>query len=187
MSAHWRPSRLFNGHLGAAASALVDGQLDAESTERAWDHVMECAECRQVVEREGWLKRQVSSIAVGPVETAPSDRLMGTLLDLGPVADAWAQVDEIERRGRNRRRAGLALVGAGSVSAAVFGLSTLSPLSLGLGNGAQPASSINHGASSSRPTPAVVSPAASVHGRLRGWTVGSDEDGAARAHVVDDH
>jgi len=185
MSAHWRPSRLFNGHLGAAASALVDGQLDAESTERAWEHVTDCPECRQLVEREGWIKRQISSIGVGPVESAPSDQLMGTLLDLGPVADAWAQVDEIERRGRNRRRAGIALVGAGSVSAAVFGLSTLSPLSFGPGNGGAPASSINRGASSSSPTPAVVAPAASVHGRLRGWTLESADDGA-RAHPVDD-
>ena len=27
------------GHLGAAVSALVDGQLDEESAERAWAHV----------------------------------------------------------------------------------------------------------------------------------------------------
>ncbi|NUR08759.1 MAG: hypothetical protein HOQ22_06155 [Nocardioidaceae bacterium] len=185
MSAHWRASR-FSGHLGTAASALVDGQLDEESADRAWDHVMVCPECRRLVEREGWIKRQVSSIAATPREDAPSDRLMGSLLDLGPVADAWAQVDEIERRGRNRRRAGLALVGAGSVSAAVFGLSTLGGASLGLGSGAPPAS-INHGASSTRPTPAVVAPAASVHGRLRGWTLGSDEDGVARAHAMNRH
>ena len=41
MSAHWRASR-FSGHLGTAASALVDGQLDEESADRAWDHVMVC-------------------------------------------------------------------------------------------------------------------------------------------------
>ena len=138
MSAHWRPSRL-NGHLGASVSALVDGQLDDESTERAWDHVLGCLDCRRLVEREGWIKRQVSSIAVGPRDETPSDQLVGSLLELGPVADAWAQVDEIERRGRNRRRAGLALVGAGSVSAAVFGLSTLGGASLGLGGGKNPA------------------------------------------------
>jgi hypothetical protein len=186
MAAHWRPSRLFNGHLGTAASALVDGQLDEESAERAWDHVLGCDECRRLVEREGWVKRQLSSIGVGPGQDATvPDQLVGSLLDLGPVADAWAQVEDLERRSRNRRRAGIALVGAGSVSAAVLGLTTLGGASLGFGAGS-PATSINNGASSSSPTPAVVAPAASVHGRLRGWTVGPSDDGVVRAHAVDD-
>jgi hypothetical protein len=188
MPAHWRPSRL-NGHLGAAVSALVDGQLDEESTERAWDHVLGCEDCRRQVEREGWLKRQVSSIAARPVEADPPARLVGSLLDLGPVADAWAQVEELEQRGRHRRRTGLVLAGAGSVSAAVLGLTTLGGAGLGLGGTTSPpVSSLGNGSVSTptrAPTPALVAPAASVHGRLRGWTLGAGDDGAAVARSVD--
>ena len=184
MPAHWRPSRLSNGHLGAAVSALVDGQLDQESNERAWDHVMQCEECSRQVEREGWLKRQISSIGVKPVEEVPPARLVGSLLDLGPVAEAWAQVDAIEQRGRHRRRTGLVLAGAGSVSAAVLGLTTLGGAGLGLGGTTSPpVSSLGNGTAST-PTPAFVAPAASVHGRLRGWTLGSGDDGSTVARSV---
>ena len=41
------------GHLGSAVSALVDGQLDDESSEQAWAHVQRCVPCRKRVEREG--------------------------------------------------------------------------------------------------------------------------------------
>src|SRR4051794_41941280 len=50
--------RLLGGHLGASVSALVDGQLDKESTERAWAHVAECPPCRRLVQHEGWVKRR---------------------------------------------------------------------------------------------------------------------------------
>ena len=43
------------GHLGTRVSALLDGQLSAEETERAWAHVHQCHLCRDLVEREGWI------------------------------------------------------------------------------------------------------------------------------------
>jgi drug/metabolite transporter (DMT)-like permease len=46
--------------------------------------------------------------------------------------DAWATVDEIERRGRTRRTA-IAAVGAGSVGAAVLGLVAFTGPPAGLG------------------------------------------------------
>lgn len=182
-----RPLGLLSGHLGSSVSALVDGQLDDEDTERAWQHVLHCPPCRRLVEHEGWVKRQVSQIAGGPRADAPSDQLLGSLLDLDPATLAWAETDEIEHSGRARRRAGIALVGAGSVSAAVFGLSTLSGAPMGIGGSSgAPATSIRN-APSSTPTSAFLAPTAAVHGRLRGWTVGRDDDGVAHARAVGDH
>jgi len=182
-----RPVRLLSGHLGASVSSLVDGQLDEEATERAWQHVMHCPPCRRLVEHEGWVKRQLAQIAGAPTDEQPSDRFLGSLLDLDPASVAWAETREIERTGRGRRRAGIALVGVGSVSAAVLGLSTLSgaPLSFGPSNGT-PVTSIRDSRTSSTPTQAVVPPTAAVHGRLRGWTVGASGDGTAHAHAVAD-
>lgn len=144
------------GHLGGpAVSALVDGQLDEACEERAWAHVAGCPGCRRAVERESWTKRQLHRVPGGE----PSARLLGSLYDLEAsrlhpagsadrVRESWAAVEHLERQGRTRRRAGIALVGAGSVSAAVLGLSTLSGASLGIG-----------GASTGTPSPAVTRPA----------------------------
>lgn len=187
MPSMWR----LGGHLGSSVSALVDGQLDDESTERAWAHVMHCPPCRRLVEHEGWVKRQLAQIAGTPRPEEPSDRFLGSLLDLDPasvdVSEAWAETDRIEDRGRTRRRAGIALVGAGSVSAAVLGLTTLGATPMGIGGttGA-PASSIGGASTSSSPTPAYVAPAASVHGRLQGWRLGAGDSGVAHARSVGD-
>jgi len=187
MTAMWR----LGGHLGSSVSALVDGQLDEETTERAWDHVLHCPPCRRLVEHEGWVKRQLAQIAGTTAPEQPSDRFVGALRDLDPAvfdaSDAWAETARLEERSRHRRRAGIALVGAGSVSAAVFGLSTLTATPMGVGGttGA-PATSIGGVGRSAAPTPAFVAPAASVHGRLRGWTVGTGDDGAAHARAVGD-
>jgi predicted anti-sigma-YlaC factor YlaD len=180
-----RRPHLFGGHLGASVSALVDGQLDAESTERAWEHVMHCPPCRRLVEHEGWVKRQLAQIADPSRPDVPSDRLLGSLLEMGPAAAAWVDVEEIEHRGRARRRAGIALVGAGSVSAAVLGLSALGGATIG-GSTGVPTTSIGRASASSTPTRAVVAPSAVVHGRLRGWTLGVDADGVAHARAVAD-
>lgn len=185
MGAIRRPLRLLGGHLGASVSALVDGQLDDESAERAWQHVLQCPPCRRLVEHEGWVKRQVAQFADTSRPDAPSEQLLGSLLDMDPTAVAWADVEEIEVRTRSRRRAGLAVVGAGSVSAAVIGLSALGGATVG-GSGGVPASSIGRGSVSSLPTRAVVAPTAVVHGRLRGWTLGVDEDGVAHARSAAD-
>jgi anti-sigma factor RsiW len=131
---------VFGGHLGSAVSALVDGQLDEESSERAWAHVLACSECRVLVEREGWLKRRL-----GQMDGAePPAHLVGSLRGLYAGTDpddvhqslrpspegltAWVRVDELEHTGGNRRLTGLALAGVGTVSVAVFGLATLGGL-----------------------------------------------------------
>lgn len=143
------------GHLGAAVSALVDGQLDEESAERAWAHVAGCESCRRLVEREGWVKRRLAEMAgAAPGTPQPPSDLLGSLYDLEPVAAhqagaphpsaqaAWDAVEQLEQRHRPRRRAGLAVAGVGSVSAAVLGLSTLGAAPLGIGGApVQPPSS----------------------------------------------
>jgi len=108
-----------SGHIGTKASALVDGQLSPAEEERAWSHVLTCPGCRRLVEREGWVKRQLGSLASpGEVDTPP--QLLGSLY----AVDAWAAVDQIEQQSR-RRRTTVVVVGSGAVGACVFGLLTI--------------------------------------------------------------
>ena len=173
MPGMWR----FGGHLGQSVSALVDGQLDPESTERAWEHVLACPPCRRLVEREGWVKRQLAEMAGGAAATPPP-HLVGSLQGLdAEVQQAWDAVGEIEHSARGRRRIGIAAVGVGSVSAAVLGLSTLSGAPLGIGGApaGPPATSLT------RPSPTVApasasptrraSSAPSPLGAFDGWLV----------------
>jgi hypothetical protein len=161
------------GHLGSSVSALVDGQLDAASTERAWAHVLRCPSCRRLVEREGWVKRQLAQMS----GNEPSARLLGSLFEVAPPAgpsweglQAWGDVDALERKGRGRRRAGIALVGAGSVSAAVFGIATLGGAPLGIGGApaGTPASSLTRPTHTTTVAPAPMrEPTARFTGRLQ--------------------
>ena len=169
------------GHLGSAVSALVDGQLDPEAAERAWAHVLACSTCRGLVEREGWVKRRLTQIAGDA--TAPA-HVLGSLYDLTPPPassrpsreslEAWAAVDDLARKGRPLRRAGLALVGAGSVSAAVFGMVTLGGPAMDIGGapgsapGGRPASSLTRTTLPTAPAEPVLAPTASVHLRTPG-------------------
>jgi Putative zinc-finger len=69
-------------HLGERVTALVDGQMPMESTERALMHVAGCPECRDAVELERLMKQRLASLR--PPE--PGLMLMGRLLDLaGPA------------------------------------------------------------------------------------------------------
>lgn len=179
--------RYLGGHLGSAVSALVDGALDDAATERAWAHVLGCAPCRQAVEREGWVKRQLATMS--PDE--PPNHLLGSLYDLdGPPApgdadrleESWAAVGEIERRGRSRRRTGIALVGAGSVSVAVLGFASLGGGTLGIGGapGSAPTASLTRPTGTTTPTTAVIAPTVRVHGRV---DLRRGSDGAQRNAV----
>lgn len=116
-----------HGHIGSSASALIDGQLSDAEEERAWKHILGCPGCRRLVEREGWIKQRLAGLN-GPSPLAPSPGLVGSLYDV----DAWAAVDEIERRSR-RRRAATALVGAGSVGFAVVAMMAITSPPAGRG------------------------------------------------------
>lgn len=123
------------GHIGANASALVDGQLSKDEEERAWQHVVTCPGCRRLVEREGWIKRRLSLLSSDPL---PQSAAPAELVDNLCALDAWAMVGEIERRSV-RRRAVLAVAGAGSVGAAVFSIVALTAPPVGHGEAPAPA------------------------------------------------
>lgn len=110
------------GHLGPRVSALLDGQLPAEEAERAWAHVHACHFCRDLVEREGWVKTRLAglSLADGP---AP-DRLKGSLRGM-PPGDYLAYAVHADAAPRTRRNLGLAALGGSAVGAAVVGVLAL--------------------------------------------------------------
>lgn len=117
-----------SGHIGPKASALVDGQLAPVEEERAWSHVLTCPGCRQLVEHEVWVKREVGSL-LAPETIDPPEALLGSLcaVDLtaaAAAADAWATVGHIERQSR-RRRTTAVVVGGGALGACVLGLMTV--------------------------------------------------------------
>lgn len=109
------------GHLGARVSALLDGQLPAEEAERAWAHVHACHSCRDLVEREGWVKTRLAGLTFDG-DAAP-DSLKGSLLrsPLLPAGSAFPTSCDA----RPRRQLGLVAIGGGAVGAAVMGVLAL--------------------------------------------------------------
>lgn len=112
------------GHLGARVSALLDGRLSADEAERAWAHVHVCHACRDLVEREGWVKTRLAGLSRGP-DAAPA-HLKGSLLggeplDGGPWADAYATAGGAP----SRRAVGVVALGGGAIGIAVMGVLAL--------------------------------------------------------------
>ena len=107
------------GHLGTRVSALLDGQLSTEETERAWEHVHACHACRDRVEREGWVKTRLAGLSFES-RCAP-DHLKGSLLGM-PPGDVLLSLDAHRSR---RAGLGLAAIGGGAVGAAVMGVLAL--------------------------------------------------------------
>ncbi len=107
------------GHLGTRVSALLDGQLSAEETERAWEHVHACHACRDRVEREGWVKTRLAGLSFDS-GCAP-DHLKGSLLGM-PPGDVLLSLESHRSR---RTGLGLAAIGGGAVGAAVMGVLAL--------------------------------------------------------------
>lgn len=109
------------GHLGARVSALLDGQLAAGEAERAWAHVHACHACRDLVEREGWVKTRLAGLASPPPGSGPPPHLVGSLLDLPPDQRAVPEATW----GSRRPPLGLVALGGGAVGAAVMGVLAL--------------------------------------------------------------
>jgi hypothetical protein len=158
------------GHLGPRVSALLDGQLSAADEERAWDHVHSCHQCRDAVEREGWVKTRLASMQYAG-STTPSS-LKGSLLGhclIGEWDGDWdsaehpALVGVGDAAAVRRRHLGLAGIGSGAVGAAVMGVLAL---------GASPANAPG----------AVVRPAGDAFGSSLTSAITSviDRDGAGR-------
>ncbi len=149
------------GHLGTRVSALLDGQMSDEETERAWEHVHACHACRDLVEREGWVKTRLAGLAFGD-PTAPAG-LKGSLIGAvdGPPGDFYLTLGPVDHR---RRNVGLAAIGGGAVGAAVMGVLALgaAPADAPPLDPRTPVTSINH---SESPRTATSTENISVSGR----------------------
>ena len=109
------------GHLGSRTSALLDGQLPPDEAERAWEHVHSCHACRDLVEREGWIKTRLAGLSFDVASPCTPAGLKGSLIGAnlaGPPGDAYLAMPADQRR----RSAGMAMIGGGAVGAAVMGV-----------------------------------------------------------------
>lgn len=116
---------MIGGHLGSRVSALLDGQLGAEEAERAWTHVHQCPACRDLVEREGWVKTRLAGLSLGmtPAPASLTAHLKGGVRGLPPEpVDADTAYLAFAGHHRHRRTAGLVALGGGAVGAAVVGV-----------------------------------------------------------------
>ncbi len=109
------------GHLGTRVSALLDGQLSPPEADRAWAHVHACHACRDLVEREGWVKTRLAGLSPRQPGVQPPAHLVGSLLGLPP--DQRVLGGEVA--GPRRPPLGLVALGGGAVGAAVLGVLAL--------------------------------------------------------------
>ena len=112
------------GHLGDRVSALLDGQLSAAEEERAWSHVHACHQCRDLVEREGWVKTRLAGLTFDG-SGAPSSlkgALLSSLATAASPGEVYLAVGPSDPR---PRRAALAALGGGAAGAAVMGVLAL--------------------------------------------------------------
>lgn len=109
------------GHLGARVTALLDGQLSHQEEERAWAHVRGCRLCADRVEREGWVKRQLATLAFG--SQAP-EWLKGALVS-SPETMPVQVVAGLGVGQPVRRPRGFAALSGGALGVTVFGLLAL--------------------------------------------------------------
>ena len=101
---------MIGGHLGNRVSDLLDGQLERDEEDRAWQHVHACHYCRDLVEREGWVKTRLAGLSLGgtPASDRLKDALMGAQAGLTPGDALLALQHQAPPRQprRHRRRRG---------------------------------------------------------------------------------
>lgn len=145
-------------HLGARVSALLDGCLPAAEAQRCWEHAQTCPACRDLVEREAWLKRQLAGLSTG--EPDLSQRLKEQLRATAAMAPCPA-VGAHKTWSR-----GMVAVGGSALGVAVLGV-------VALGSGAPitrgPTASLGgaSGAQTSTDAPRPAPTAAAAAGRRR--------------------
>jgi len=111
------------GHLGDRVSALLDGQMTSAEEERAWTHVHACHQCRDLVEREGWVKTRLAGLSFDTA-CAPSsfkESLLASCSAGLPPGDVYLASCPDPRP----RRASLVALGGGAAGAAVMGVLAL--------------------------------------------------------------
>lgn len=117
------------GHIGSRVGALVDAQLPAEESERLWLHVHGCRRCRASVEREGWVKMQLAGLASTWPASAPLGLRQGLTAPAAQVIEPSppSQPSHAGRRPTDQRNlVTVAVLGAGSIGAAMVGVIALS-------------------------------------------------------------
>lgn len=102
-------------HLGSRVSALLDGQLSAAEEDEAWAHVHSCHPCRDLVEREGWVKTQVLGLSHA---SAP----LGLK---GALGDPEGCASRLGASTAPSRRPAMVVLGGGAVGAAALGMLAL--------------------------------------------------------------
>jgi anti-sigma factor RsiW len=112
------------GHVGNKVGALVDGQLPREEAERLWHHVNGCRRCSAKVEREGWVKMQLAGLASTWPESAPLGLREG-LADRAPLGMPHAPLPPLDPAAGHRGLLTVAVLGAGSLGAAMIGVIAL--------------------------------------------------------------
>ncbi|KQY56275.1 MULTISPECIES: hypothetical protein [unclassified Nocardioides] len=110
------------GHVGTKVSALIDGQLPQAESDRLWVHVHGCAMCRSHVEREGWVKTRLAGLNATSQPAAPN-YLASVLCRATHLPEEPAPA--LSPLGSRRRTMAVAVVGAGSVGAAMVGVFAL--------------------------------------------------------------
>lgn len=117
-------------HLGSRVSALLDGRLPRDEEERAWAHVHECHPCRDLVEREGWIKTRLAGLSFADrADCGAPDRLKDSLLTsctlpAGQTSFVPTHVAAASAGVRSRHRS-LVAIGGGAAGAAVVGVLAL--------------------------------------------------------------
>ena len=145
---------MIGGHLGNRVSDLLDGQLERDEEDRAWQHVHACHYCRDLVEREGWVKTRLAGLSLGgtPASDRLKDALMGAQAGLTP-GDALLALSTKPRRGS------LVAIGGGAAGVAVLGVLALgaAPANAPAIDRRVPATNVPQpGAVTSTPLPSVV-------------------------------
>jgi hypothetical protein len=111
------------GHLGDRVSALLDGQLSSVEEDRAWAHVHTCHQCRDVVEREGWVKTRLAGLSfeTACAPTSLKGSLLASMSSGMPPGDLFLASEPDPRP----RRVSLVAIGGGAAGAAVMGVLAL--------------------------------------------------------------
>lgn len=163
-------------HLGARVSALLDGRLPAAEEDRAWAHVHECHPCRDLVEREGWVKTQLAGLSLADrTDRTTPPRLKDSLLAPCSLASSSLASGSLApgsvRPGRPsslapspfatavtaaRRHRSLVALGGGAAGAAVVGVLVLGAAGAPQLERRVPVSDLTPPTPSLSPTPTVL-------------------------------
>jgi hypothetical protein len=111
-------------HLGAKVSALLDGRLPKAEEERCWSHVHLCPPCRDMVEREGWVKTRLAGLSAG--DAGASHSLKASIMSASALEGVSIFASDHLGEPRRTWSRGMISVGGGALGAAVIGVVALS-------------------------------------------------------------